>query len=476
MLGSPPFREEPVPDASPAPLRGARVERAAGPFPDGRICDRSLDDLGFLIEVAPMAVVTVDAIDRVIGWNEEAEGLFGWRASEILGHRNPLSLPGPDPEIDPWRLCLASGESLLERRISRRRRDGMMIDLRVSAIPLAGRDGEVVGAIAMMTSSASDRTGEEAVDRHRLLTGLLGDPLLVADGNGTIVDANAAAAATYGWERSELVGLPLSQLCARDRSFVCPVEKILATGGSVTAEGMHARKDGSIFPVEATLSAGDIAGERVVVAVIRNVTTRKRHEAARGLLHEIDRWLLGDVSLDTILESTCRRLASIHDLAIVSIALLPADGEVEIRARGGPKAACLDDLEIRLDEGALGQGPIGKAIRTGLPQETDVENDPDFEPWREQARKRGLGRSVAIPLVAQGKTLGAFCFWFRRSEPFPPEVAEALVGFAAEVAVSIVDARNRPNVRQQRVPLDSSADGAPVEGFGQGKPEAPDEE
>src|SRR6185369_9773738 len=38
-----------------------------------------------LVESAPLAMVTWDRQRRVTGWNRQAQELFGWRESEVLG-------------------------------------------------------------------------------------------------------------------------------------------------------------------------------------------------------------------------------------------------------------------------------------------------------------------------------------------------------------------------------------------------------
>src|SRR6266542_1631490 len=54
-----------------------------------------------------------------------------------------------------------------------------------------------------------------------------------------------------------------------------------------------------------------------------------------------------------------------------------------------------------------GRGPSGAAIRTGRAViVTDVATDPAFDPWRSEAVKRGYTSLVALPLIAQGSTLG----------------------------------------------------------------------
>jgi two-component system cell cycle sensor histidine kinase/response regulator CckA len=75
--------------------------------------------LSFILAGAPCSVIAVDADERVVLWNAEAERLFGWRASEVLGERSPFPISAPE-----------SGES--PREISRLARSGIATRLSVS--------------------------------------------------------------------------------------------------------------------------------------------------------------------------------------------------------------------------------------------------------------------------------------------------------------------------------------------------------
>jgi PAS domain S-box-containing protein len=86
------------------------------------------------------------------------------------------------------------------------------------------------------------------------------DAIVAVDALGLIRRVNRATALIFGYSANELVGRPVDELCAGD-----PLEP--------SAEPIYTRgrrKDGSIFPIEVTFSAG----ERVRVAVIRDVTER----------------------------------------------------------------------------------------------------------------------------------------------------------------------------------------------------------
>lgn len=108
------------------------------------------------------------------------------------------------------------------------------------------------------------------------------DAIVISDAAGTIVFTNRQVAALFGYGPQEIVGASIEQLlperlradhAARRQGFAAnPSFRPMGTG----LELYGRRKDGSEFPVEISLSP--IAGARLTIAAIRDVTERKRIE------------------------------------------------------------------------------------------------------------------------------------------------------------------------------------------------------
>lgn len=114
---------------------------------------------------------------------------------------------------------------------------------------------------------------EQASD-YLLLFEVTGDEDLV------IVDANQAACEMHGYDRAEFLGMSFRHI---DRGLDKPqLEGLLdrvMNGKAVLFETLHARKDGSVFPVEVSAKLLDTATDRtLIISVERDVTERKRVE------------------------------------------------------------------------------------------------------------------------------------------------------------------------------------------------------
>jgi two-component system cell cycle sensor histidine kinase/response regulator CckA len=112
------------------------------------------------------------------------------------------------------------------------------------------------------------------------------DAILVMDG-GRIVLANDRAAETFGWPPNELVGLE-ARVLLTDAAFAAYPQQLrrrltdpdAGAMGTLTTEAR--RRSGEVFPGEASLATVDTGHGRLIVAVVRDLTERRRAEQERA--------------------------------------------------------------------------------------------------------------------------------------------------------------------------------------------------
>lgn len=127
---------------------------------------------------------------------------------------------------------------------------------------------------------AHERSLRMERDRYRALSENAHDLVLFVDESSRIVDANHAAQRAYGYDREELEKMSILDLVAEDSPTRSAADLVEAMGRGLVFESRHRRRDGSVFPVEASTAAATIAGQRILIAVVRDISERKRDEAA----------------------------------------------------------------------------------------------------------------------------------------------------------------------------------------------------
>jgi two-component system, cell cycle sensor histidine kinase and response regulator CckA len=113
--------------------------------------------------VDAIASMTLDGI--VTSWNSGAEAIYGYTAAEMTGrHVSVLYPPDRTNEVDPILAHLRRGRQVRHFETQRVRKDGTVIDVSLSASPIRGEGGVIVGAAAV-TWDVTERNWAEAEQR-----------------------------------------------------------------------------------------------------------------------------------------------------------------------------------------------------------------------------------------------------------------------------------------------------------------------
>ncbi len=250
---------------------------------------RSLRDLArfsALVEGAEDAIFTREADGRIASWNPAAERLFGWTADEAVGQGLTfLSPPGFTAEVEQLRRRVLAGEPVERREVLRRRKDGDVIELRLTVSAIRDDEGRPVGWSTIAQDLGELRREEAAREEAERLFGVAFEQaptgILVSPGFHERIDrANAALLALGGWTPEELGQRTLRSLVHPDD--VPAAEAALAR----LAEGQpHVRMEVRLLhaaghAVWALMSCAEVkrAGGRLLVTQVLDISERKHFE------------------------------------------------------------------------------------------------------------------------------------------------------------------------------------------------------
>jgi len=144
------------------------------------------------------------------------------------------------------------------------------------------------------------------------------------------------------------------------------------------------------------------------------------------------------------LKEVCKIIIEDCGYAMVWIGFAENDENKTVKpiAYSGFEAGYLETLGITWDDRGRGRGPTGTAIRTG--ENCVCRNmltDPQFEPWREEALKRGYASSLVLPLMNDGMAFGALTIYSRDSDPFSEDEINLLTELADDLSNGIINLR-----------------------------------
>ncbi len=152
-----------------------------------------------------------------------------------------------------------------------------------TAYPLLDERGRVtlVVILGLDVTARMDAEAQlvEKEAQYRSIFEATTDGLVIADFDGTIIEANPAFCAMYGYSYDELIGRNAATLNHPDylASHKAHLETVRA-GGAIHARGLSLHKDGTLFHVEAHAVPFTYAGRRHLLGVDRDITAQVRAE------------------------------------------------------------------------------------------------------------------------------------------------------------------------------------------------------
>lgn len=188
----------------------------------------------------------------------------------------------------------------------------------------------------------------EANLRLNLVAEAVTDGLVTVDENGTIVRFNTSSERIFGYRREEVVGASAEILTAGNGQEGS-LARYLRTGEDgiigVRHEVRGRRKDGSVVPLECTIGEVSRRGERLFIAVVRDITDEKQREAvAQDYTHFLQQ-VVGERTAE--LRRLARELddARLETLSKLALAAEYRDDQTYAHAiRVGNTAAMLGEL------------------------------------------------------------------------------------------------------------------------------------
>ncbi len=284
-------------------------------------------------------------------------------------------------------------------------------------------------------------------ERYLALLDNAAEAVVVADLQGNIVEANKAAEDLCGYSRAELAGMHIAALhppAARENTLAA-FHNIVRGGVGVLEDAHVLRKDGTTTPVAIRGSVVAYGGRRLALGLFRSKETQLRLERKVGDLQAllaavkaIQGALLRMDDEAMLFQQICAILTGVPYIRFVWLGLAAAGREVRPVAWAGFEAGYLSHIRVAWDDSEYGQGPTGMAIKTGRPFVLrDMEAEPAFRPWREEARQRGYRSSVALPLVHPDGVIGALNIYAGVPDAFGDDEVRFLAEMAENVSVGV---------------------------------------
>jgi len=312
----------------------------------------------------------------------------------------------------------------------------------------------------------TDRVRHEA--RSALLERLVEqaqDGLYTLDHNGVIDFCNESFAANLGYDRADLIGEHAAVTLAPGELETGQetVQYLLAHPEEESTEvDMTFRTrsgDHRTMSIHYTLLPTEDGTYGGLMGVVRDVTERDRREQqierqrdelatlnrTNELVQEIIASIGDAANREELQHIVCDRLveAGRYELAWIGERRRSSDIIVPLHSAGNA-TAYLDKIEVRTDDSPSGQGPGGRACRSGAVQVvSDISSDDRFSPWREHALAAGLESVAVVPLQHGETTHGILAVYASEPAAFSDRVTESFGVLGETIGLALTAIQNK---------------------------------
>jgi two-component system sensor kinase FixL len=253
-----------------------------------RASERKCSDL---VQYSPDGIISLDKTGNFLSFNAAAEHMTGFSAEEVIdkhftkiGILNETSIQKTLKEFG----FLLAGAERRPFELDIIRKDQTRRVMEVNARLIEQNDREIWLQLTLRDITER-KEAERALDRSenllRTIINATKDAMIAVGEDGLINLFNPAAEKMFGRNKYEMIGQPLDLLIPeqyrqRHRQYVkdyfVSKKTNKAIGNTLDVQAQHS--DGHVLPIELSLSIGIVDNKRVVIAVARDITERKKAE------------------------------------------------------------------------------------------------------------------------------------------------------------------------------------------------------
>lgn len=411
------------------------------------------------------AVIATDSQGRVTFMNEIAQGLTGWKLNEAIGRelrqvfhiineetRDEVESPVARVIRENRIVGLANHTTLIAK-------DGSEIPIDDSGAPMRDEDGNINGVVLVFRNITERRQAEEVSRQLASIVESSVDAIIGKTLDGIIKSWNKSAEQLYGYSAEEVIGRPISILAPPDRPEEIPnILSRLKRGERIEHfESKRVKKNGEVIDIALTISPiitddGAIIG---AATIARNITERKLAEARlreseERFRHAANRTSRLQALTAALSEALTPAQAASAALTHGLTALGAHAGSVALLVERGGELEILDSVgfpQERIEKWrrfpVTSEAPLAEAVRRG--KMVLIESLQSSEsPYPHLSELQAVNESqalAAVPLIVEGRTIGAMGLTFREIQRFDEDDRAFMLAISRLCAQAIERAR-----------------------------------
>lgn len=151
-------------------------------------------------------------------------------------------------------------------------------------------------------------------------------------------------------------------------------------------------------------------------------------------------------SEEKLVDAVCQSIVGSGSYRLAWIGVAQSDKEQTVKVIGysGYEKEYIENLKVSWADTSQGNGPSGRAIRENRTiLARDIHNDPQFEPWRQNAEILGFQSSITVPLELGSDSTAVLHVYAAEPDAFDTEEVGLFEDMAANIAYGIKATRTK---------------------------------
>jgi len=412
--------------------------------------------LNSLIEGIPDSIYFKDKESRFIKVNKAMLRKHGFKSDKEIIGKTDFELFGKEhaqQAFEDEQKIIQTGIPIINKEEKEDWADGRTTWVSTTKMPLYNNQGEIIGTFGV-SRDITDKviTEEQIKNSEKLYRSLFENSIdgmfLMTD---VVLDCNQAVCEMLQYDKEFLVGLSPAEFSPEyqpdgKKSIDSAKEKIEAALNGVPQRFMwiHKRKDGELIETDVSLKDVSIGGEKLVQAILRDVTERNRNERIREALFEISEAVYTAQDINQLYEKIHKVVGKLMSSKNFYIAIYN-EAEQTISF-----PYWVDEYDPPQPTKKLSRGLTEYVLRTGKPALIDAERDLEL---RRLGEVELIGSPQAIwlgvPLKVGEKTIGVIVVQdYENEKAFGEEEVQILTFVSEQIAIAIERKRHTDEINR----------------------------
>ncbi len=243
-----------------------------------------------IVDTVNESIYDVNREGTIIYQNSKSLEFYGYSSEELIGGKAwKISEPEKVEELQArWATLFETGESFENAESTIIHKDRSKVFIESTGIPIYNEQNEIISYRIFERNITERKQAEELrrknEEKYRNLFNNAKDAIFLVkvEENGQLsnfLEVNDLACERYGYTREEFLELtPKNINDPENYSELIFDENTLSSRNEIELDRIHITKTGKSFPVNINSHVFEIGDERVVLAIVRDITDRKQTE------------------------------------------------------------------------------------------------------------------------------------------------------------------------------------------------------